>query len=62
MKTKDRLEKLNRLINLRGFHEQAYKFTFGYKGGMKGCYIKGEKIFAPLYSAFGKEKPKTWFY
>lgn len=40
--------KIHRLITLRGVREQAFKFAFGYKGGMKGCYTRGCEIFTPL--------------
>lgn len=39
---------LHTLINLRGAREQANKFAFGFKGGMKGCHTKGCKVFTPL--------------
>ena len=48
MKTDSKIDKLNRLINLRGQREQAFKFAFGFKGGMKQCYTRGCQIFTPL--------------
>jgi hypothetical protein len=39
---------LHLLINLRGNWEQAFKFAFGFKGGMKQCYAIGCEIFTPL--------------
>ena len=42
------MKTLNNLINLRGHREQAFKFAFGFKGGMKNCYTKGCEIFTPL--------------
>lgn len=37
---------LNRLINIRGMEEQAFKFATGWKGGMKGCKINRKKTYA----------------
>jgi hypothetical protein len=48
MKADTKIDKLNRLINLRGQKEQAFKFALGFKGGMKQCYTKGCEIFTPL--------------
>lgn len=42
------MKTLNNLINLRGHREQAFKFAFGFKGGMKQCYTRGCEIFTPL--------------
>jgi hypothetical protein len=42
---------LLRMIAIKGMREQAYKFAFGWKGGMKGCYTRGCEIFAPLEHA-----------
>lgn len=39
------------MIALRGAREQAFKFSFGWKGGMKQCYHKGCEIFVPLHYA-----------
>jgi hypothetical protein len=48
MKADTKIDKLNKLINLRGQREQAFKFSTGFKGGMKQCYTKGCEIFTPL--------------
>lgn len=42
---------LHTLINFRGMREQAFKFAFKYKGGMKQCYTRGCVIFTPLHFA-----------
>jgi hypothetical protein len=39
------------LIAIRGNREQAFKFAFGHKGGMKQCYTRGCEIFTPLVYA-----------
>lgn len=40
---------LHTLISLKGSREQSFRFAFGWKGGMKGCYTRGCEIFAPLH-------------
>ena len=78
MKTDTRIDRLNRLINLRGQREQAFKFAFGYKGGMKQCRTNGCEITTPLGLALrgadlsdvlifdkmlnGEVAPKSWIW
>lgn len=50
------MKTLNNLINLRGQREQAFKFAFGKKGGMKQCYTRGCEIFVPLSHALKDEE------
>lgn len=70
--------KIHRLITLRGVREQSFKFAFGYKGGMKGCYTRGCEIITPLSTSVrglnltdvivfdkmmnGEEKAKAWLW
>lgn len=42
---------IHSIINLRGLRQQSFKFSFGYKGGMKQCKTKGCEIFVPLAHA-----------
>ena len=42
---------IHNFINLRGLRQQAFKFAFGYKGGMKQCYTRGCEIFTPIEHA-----------
>lgn len=57
------IKTLFQLIALRGMREQAFKFAFGHKGGMKGCYTKGCEIFTPLkYAIKGEDIQSAIFY
>ena len=78
MARKINLSALHQSINLKGLHEQAYKFAFGKKGGMKQCYsrrydiftlislnLKGEDITKGLMIERmhnGESKPLVWEY
>lgn len=45
------MKTIHNIINLRGMKEQAFKFAFGYKGGMRQCVTRGCEIFVPLHHA-----------